>query len=676
MAIKSSVFVDVVTKTDKSQKNLLKFAATVGVAALAIKGLVAVGKKLVEAYSVQEQAEAKFAAALKATGTEATISTKNFFALASSLQEATLYGDEATIGAASLLQSLAKLSERGLKKLVPLIQDFSTGMKVDLNAAMSLFGKTLGSSTNALTRYGITIDMTGTKEEKLAEIIEQLTVKFGGMARAVADTATGALKQLTHAFGDLKEEGGAAIAEAIKPVVIWLKDVVSRAAASAKELRAINAALKDISEGKKVDAQTELLVVAAQLKRVKSIDEITEAQKMAVEGSEAVTKARHKEIAELENQQRMLVLGMQWTAKAAYYETEAAEKAAKELEIELTAREKLAAMYEIDYQESHSASEKKLDLIKKDLLRLNIQKKSVEEYGEAWKAIEKVVLELLEDEREIKKGIAAEEASLAEERRKASAENIANIKASVTTEREARLAGLQKQADDYKDTVDKFNLLRLSDEEKEIESIQRLADVFLEAGINKIEVAEWIAKTIAEINETYAKKEAYVLTQREQMFANFTQREAEVWGEFMTKLVLSSENAGEAFKNAFKTAISSAILYLAELVFAQALAAFAAQRYGKGIALTVAGGAITGVAAGVQSFDKGGVLKEPVIGVGKSGQKYSFAEHGPEEFRPIGQASRGVVFDVHGNTFVGAGGLRKFAIEMRREFDSITVLGL
>jgi len=78
----------------------------------------------------------------------------------------------------------------------------------------------------------------------------------------------------------------------------------------------------------------------------------------------------------------------------------------------------------------------------------------------------------------------------------------------------------------------------------------------------------------------------------------------------------------------------------------------------------------------IQSFDKGGVLNEPVIGVGKSGQKYSFAEHGPEAFTPVARASKSVVINVHGNTFVGAGGLREFAIEMKREFDSIQVLGL
>jgi len=72
------------------------------------------------------------------------------------------------------------------------------------------------------------------------------------VAKAMGDTATGSLKMLNNAFGDLKEVAGETIVQGIQPVVKWLTDVISSAAASAKEIRAVNKALKEIQEDKAV----------------------------------------------------------------------------------------------------------------------------------------------------------------------------------------------------------------------------------------------------------------------------------------------------------------------------------------------------------------------------------------------------------------------------------------
>ena len=76
MAARGKVFVDIVTKIDKSNKNLLKYAAAAGVVAVAVGVAIKVGKELVAVYEVQEQAEAKLTAALKTTG-EYSESTAN-----------------------------------------------------------------------------------------------------------------------------------------------------------------------------------------------------------------------------------------------------------------------------------------------------------------------------------------------------------------------------------------------------------------------------------------------------------------------------------------------------------------------------------------------------------------------------------------------------------------------
>jgi hypothetical protein len=223
-----------------AQKGWRNSTLAIGAAIAAFYGLSRAVGELVEAYRVQEQAEAKLKSAILATGQSAELSAQNLIDFAGELQHVTTFGDEATISAMAMLQSLASLSEDGFKKITPLIQDFAIGMSVDLETAASLVGKTLGSTTNALSRYGVVIDMTGTKEEKLAELTTVLESKFGGMARAAADTATGSMTQLQNAMSDLKEAGGGAIAVFLQPGVKWLTRLAEEAKKSFERFTDLN----------------------------------------------------------------------------------------------------------------------------------------------------------------------------------------------------------------------------------------------------------------------------------------------------------------------------------------------------------------------------------------------------------------------------------------------------
>ncbi len=172
---------------------------------------------LVSAYGEQENAMAILNAALISTGHIADVNQHALYRLASSLQNVTTYGDEVIISAMALLQQLGNLNEQGLKKVTPALLDFATAQKVDLQAAASLVGKTLGSTTNALSRYGIELDATADPAEKLTMIVQALNEKFGGTAEAVGATTLGALKQYSNALGDLKEQGGKFLAWVLEP---------------------------------------------------------------------------------------------------------------------------------------------------------------------------------------------------------------------------------------------------------------------------------------------------------------------------------------------------------------------------------------------------------------------------------------------------------------------------
>jgi hypothetical protein len=186
--------------------------------------IVALGVAAVKAFGDQAAAEAKLNAAIRATGKETEISTERLKAYASELQKVTLFGDEATIQALAMLQSFADLDEKGLMQVIPQVQNLAAALNVDLNTAATLVGKTLGSETNALSRYGIVLDASADKSEKLAEVTSQLENKFGGMAEEVAQAGVGSIVQLKNTLGDLMEDIGQLMIPTINKIVARIRE--------------------------------------------------------------------------------------------------------------------------------------------------------------------------------------------------------------------------------------------------------------------------------------------------------------------------------------------------------------------------------------------------------------------------------------------------------------------
>jgi len=217
------------TGVGKLTDTIKRYGAEIGAVIAACAGAIKIAKDMAEAYMQQEQAVTKLEAALKATGTYTPELSGKLQEIAGELKKTTVYGDEATLAAAGMLQSLAKLSDDGLMKAIPLVQELAAGMDIDLQTAASLVGKTLGSTTNALSRYGITLDATAPPGEKLAELTEQIGNAFGGMSEAMGETFQGRLTRLQNAWGDIKEILGKFLLEQAEPVMTWLLDFLTNA---------------------------------------------------------------------------------------------------------------------------------------------------------------------------------------------------------------------------------------------------------------------------------------------------------------------------------------------------------------------------------------------------------------------------------------------------------------
>ena len=180
--------------------------------------IAALGAASVKSFNDQAQAEQKLLVSLN----QQVDVQQKLIAQAKDLQTQTLFGDEATIEAQSMLAMMG-LQEDAILKLTPLIQDMAAAKGMDLVTASDLVAKSLGSSTNALSRYGITIEGAVGSSERLDTAVSELTTKFGGQASAMAQVGVGPLLQLKNAWGDLGEDLGRIIAPAVNSIANSLR---------------------------------------------------------------------------------------------------------------------------------------------------------------------------------------------------------------------------------------------------------------------------------------------------------------------------------------------------------------------------------------------------------------------------------------------------------------------
>ncbi len=185
--------------TNMFQKQIMKLGPAIA-GAFSIRALNNFRQQALEAYNVQAQAEAKLNTALG--DNEAAF--KRLTKLAGELQKQTVFGDEKTIEAMSFLAQL-RMTESEITKLIPLIQDFATAQNMDLGQAAKLVAKSVGSSTNAMSRYGIEIEGVAGSTERAESMAKALNDMVGGQAAAAAQTGTASAQQLANAWGDFAE---------------------------------------------------------------------------------------------------------------------------------------------------------------------------------------------------------------------------------------------------------------------------------------------------------------------------------------------------------------------------------------------------------------------------------------------------------------------------------------
>ncbi len=207
-------------------------------------------KQIAAAYQVQIEAEARLGATMRNSTSASKEEIQSVKDLAGSLQELGVVGDEVQLAGAQELATYVKSAD-SIKTMLPVLDDMIAqqyGFSASTDNAVTIttmLGKVLQGQTSALSRYGYSFDENqerllkyGTEEQRVATLAAVVEESVSGVNKALADTPTGKVKQLSNDFGDLKETVGKMLTDVLYPVVTVLDTIVKK----------INAVFSSISD--------------------------------------------------------------------------------------------------------------------------------------------------------------------------------------------------------------------------------------------------------------------------------------------------------------------------------------------------------------------------------------------------------------------------------------------
>ena len=203
---------------DSAFKKIAGLAATY----LTLRGVSQFAASSLAAFQVQERAVTSLNSALQVSGELVEAHSNRLQKLASDLQTVTQYGDEGTIAAMAMGLNMG-ISADQMEDATRAAMGLAAAYNLDLNTAMQLIAKAHAGNTGILSRYGIMLDQTKSKEEQFNELLEK-GKKFFPVAEA--DSATKAINQFKNTLGDSMEVVGRVVADTLVPLANGAKAVM------------------------------------------------------------------------------------------------------------------------------------------------------------------------------------------------------------------------------------------------------------------------------------------------------------------------------------------------------------------------------------------------------------------------------------------------------------------
>lgn len=224
--LKGDGFKKLEDEIDKGKKGFLGMeslsASTflkMGAGIFSVTKLMGEYNKSIQAAQYQIEQETKLYSTMKAQGFREE-QIENIKAYASELQGLGVVGDEVTLAGVQQLATF-NLTEKSLKSLMPAMQNIIVKQKglngtgQDAVGVANILAKGLQGQTGALLKAGISLTKrqeelikVGTQEQKVAALVEAVTLNVGEQNKAFADTPEGKIVQVQNRIGDVYENIG------------------------------------------------------------------------------------------------------------------------------------------------------------------------------------------------------------------------------------------------------------------------------------------------------------------------------------------------------------------------------------------------------------------------------------------------------------------------------------
>lgn len=197
---------------DLASKGLSTLSNVVTAPIAGFQSLLGVSFSLVQSYDKQIRGVTQLEGSMRSQGQFTAELSAEFQDFASSMQAVTTVGDEELLPLIGRLGAFVGFSDQ-LKDATKAALDLSAGFGISLESAFAKFIKAAQSGTLELAE-GVSVQLKATDTAgRLAEAIEVVNGKFGGLAQAVAKQGFGPVQQLLNLVVDLREGLGERIAE-------------------------------------------------------------------------------------------------------------------------------------------------------------------------------------------------------------------------------------------------------------------------------------------------------------------------------------------------------------------------------------------------------------------------------------------------------------------------------
>ena len=210
----------------KTAGGFLTANAIIGAAKTAWSSVVGAIEGTITAAGEAENAHVQLVAALRAQGTAVPSVIAAYQEYASTLQQTTVFQDDALEGAMALMVEVGNVMPRDMEKALEAATNLASGLGQDLTTAVLQVSKAAEGNMAALKKAGVVIDENRASALGFGYVLDQITEKFGGQAAAIAGTYQGRLKQLGNTWNNVEESIGRVITQ--NATVLGLFDALNK----------------------------------------------------------------------------------------------------------------------------------------------------------------------------------------------------------------------------------------------------------------------------------------------------------------------------------------------------------------------------------------------------------------------------------------------------------------